>query len=427
MTEPNLRELTTEILYEILEQDGYTHLVLGAALEKYQYFTKQQRAFITRVTQGTVERLIQIDAVINRFSQKTKVKKMKPYIRTILRSGVYQIVFMDGVLDAAVCDESVKQAKKKGYAGLSGFVNAMLRNISRNKETLSFSGLSETYAMPQWIVDLWQETYDTAQLEEILKALLTEKKTCIRIQTDRITKEELKQRLEKQSITVEECGEIPYALYISDYDYLKAIPEFSEGLFYVQDFSSMMAVYAAGVQKNSYIIDVCAAPGGKSLHAAELMQKTGMVEARDVSDYKVALLCQNIQKSGMQNIRAVKKDATIYYEADEETADIVLCDAPCSGLGVIAGKPDIKYRMTRQKQLELVKLQRSILSTVCRYVKKGGVLLYSTCTVCKDENEDNVAWFLKEFPEFSLLEMKQILPVAGRQDGFFYAKIMREK
>lgn len=426
MTDPNLRDITYEILDQILEQDGYSHLVLGGALEKYQYLSKQQRAFITRVVQGTTERVIQLDAVINQFVKKPKVAKMKPAIRTILRSSVYQLLYMDGVPDSAVCNEAVKLAKKKGYAGLGGFVNGVLRNISRNKESIAFAGLSEQYAMPQWMIDLWRESYSEEQVEEILSAFLQEKKTCIRVNTARISKEELIERLVAREISVEECREIPYCLYISGYDYLKAILEFTEGLFYVQDFSSMMVAHVADIKKDDVIIDVCAAPGGKSLHAAELLQGTGSVEARDVSDYKVSLIQENITKSGMTNIRAVKMDATVYDEASKETADVVICDVPCSGLGVMAKKPDIKYHMTREAQLELAKLQRQILDTVHNYVKPGGTLLYSTCTICQDENQENVTWFLEQHKDFVLEDMKQLLPKAGTRDGFFFAKLKKE-
>jgi 16S rRNA (cytosine967-C5)-methyltransferase len=425
VTEPNLREITLDVLYEVLEQDGYIHLVLGATLEKYQYLTKQQRAFITRLTQGTTERLLTIDGVLDQFVKKPKVAKMKPQIRTILRQGVYQILYMDSIPDAAVCNEAVKLAKKRGFGTLSGFVNGVLRNISRQKETISFTGWSMCYAMPQWIIDEWLRDYDRSQVEEMLIASLAEKKTCIRVNTARISPEELQQCLRQQGMTVEPVQGIPYGFYLSGYDYLKGIPEFARGLFYVQDFSSMMVAHVADLQSGDYVIDVCGAPGGKSLHAAELLQGSGMVEARDISDHKVFLMQENIKKSGLQNIRARKMDATVLDEASVDQADVVLCDAPCSGLGVIAGKPDIKYHMTKEKQQDLAALQQQILSVVCRYVKPGGTLLYSTCTVSRVENEDNVSRFLAEHPEFSLDKEEQILPAAGTRDGFFYARMKR--
>lgn len=425
MTDPNQREIIVAILEEVLEEGKYSHLVLGATLEKYQYLSKQQRAFITRVTQGTIERLLQIDAILGQFVKKPKVPKMKPLIRTVLRSSVYQIVFMDGVPDAAVCNEAVRIVKNHGLGGLSGFVNGVLRNISRNKDSITYQGLSEAYSMPQWIIDAWEEQFGGETTKQILEELLEEKKTCIRVNTGNISVEELTKNLRAQGITVEPCEEIPYALYISGYDYLRGIPEFLAGDFYIQDFSSMMVAHSAGIQQGDHVIDVCAAPGGKSLHAAELLAGTGLVEARDLSDHKVSLLEENIRRMGLANIRAEKWDATILNEESIGQADVVICDAPCSGLGVVAKKPDIKYHMTKETQKELAILQRQILDVVCAYVKAGGTLMYSTCTISSQENEDNVTWFLEKHPDFSLETEKQFLPKAGKQDGFFLAKMKK--
>ena len=425
MTDPNQREIIVAILEEVLEEGKYSHLVLGATLEKYQYLSKQQRAFITRVTQGTIERLLQIDAILGQFVKKPKVPKMKPLIRTVLRSSVFQIVFMDGVPDAAVCNEAVRIVKNHGLGGLSGFVNGVLRNISRNKDSITYKDLSEAYSMPQWIIDAWEEQFGGETTKQILEELLEEKKTCIRVNTGNISVEELTKNLRAQGITVEPCEEIPYALYISGYDYLRGIPEFLAGDFYIQDFSSMMVAHSAGIQQGDHVIDVCAAPGGKSLHAAELLAGTGLVEARDLSDHKVSLLEENIRRMGLANIRAEKWDATILNEESIGQADVVICDAPCSGLGVVAKKPDIKYHMTKETQKELAILQRQILDVVCAYVKAGGTLMYSTCTISSQENEDNVTWFLEKHPDFSLETEKQFLPKAGKQDGFFLAKMKK--
>lgn len=425
MTDPNQREIIVAILEEVLEEGKYSHLVLGATLEKYQYLSKQQRAFITRVTQGTIERLLQIDAILGQFVKKPKVPKMKPLIRTVLRSSVYQIVFMDGVPDAAVCNEAVRIVKNHGLGGLSGFVNGVLRNISRNKDSITYKGLAEAYSMPQWIIDEWKGQFGEETTKQILEELLEEKKTCIRVNTGNISVEDLTKNLRAQGMAVEPCEEISYALYISGYDYLRGIPEFLAGDFYIQDFSSMMVAHSAGIRQGDHVIDVCAAPGGKSLHAAELLAGTGLVEARDLSDHKVSLLEENIKRMGLDNIRAEKWDATILKEESIGQADVVICDAPCSGLGVVAKKPDIKYHMTKETQKELAILQRQILDVVCAYVKAGGTLMYSTCTISSQENEDNVAWFLEKHPDFSLETEKQFLPKAGKQDGFFLAKMKK--
>ncbi len=425
MTDPNQREIIIAILDEVLEEGKYSHLVLGPTLEKYQYLSKEKRAFITRVCQGTIERQIQIDAVLNRFVKKPKVAKMKPRIRTILRSSVYQILFMDAIPDSAVCNEAVKLTKSAGLSGLSGFVNGVLRNISRNKETITYESLSEKYSIPQWMIDTWQKDYDQSTLEDMLAAFLGEKKTCIRVNTSQTSKEKLMEELALEGISVEPCQEIDYALYINGYDYLKHIPAFVRGDFYVQDFSSMMVCHAAGIKEKDTVIDVCAAPGGKALHAAELLKNSGLVEARDLTDYKVSLIQENIDKSGLSNIQAKKWDARMTDSKAIETADVLICDLPCSGLGVLAKKPDIKYHMTPEKQKDLAALQAEILEASYTYVKVGGTFMYSTCTISSAENEGNVSKFLEKHPEFILEEERQILPKAGLQDGFFYAKMRR--
>ncbi|MCR5144212.1 MAG: 16S rRNA (cytosine(967)-C(5))-methyltransferase RsmB [Lachnospiraceae bacterium] len=433
MAELNQREIILDILDEILEQGGYTHLVLSGALNKYQYLDKQQRAFITRVTEGTVERVLQLDYVIDSFVKKPKVRKMKPLIRTVLRFSTYQILHMDKTPDSAICNEAVKLVKKRGLGGLSGFVNGVLRNISRNKESIKYEGFSVRYSMPQWIIDYWSHQFDDGQLENILDALLQEKRTCIRVNTDMISMEDLKKSLEAQKIIVEpveieieqDVMRVDRAYYISGYDYLMAIEEFANGYFYIQDVSSMMIGIISQVKPGSNVIDVCAAPGGKSLHIAELMSGTGHVQARDVSDYKVDLMEENISKSGLNNIDAICWDATVLDEDAIETADLVICDAPCSGLGVIAGKPDIKYHMSLEQLQDLSKLQRNILQNASKYVKVGGKIIYSTCTIGSMENEENVHWFLKNNEKFKLLQMHQLLPVAGKQDGFFFALLER--
>ena len=187
-----------------------------------------------------------------------------------------------------------------------------------------------------------------------------------------------------------------------------------------------MVAETAAPEKNNYIIDVCAAPGGKASHLAEKLQGTGMVEARDLTEYKVSLIEENIERHGLGNMKAVQMDATILDEDSVEKADILICDLPCSGLGVLGKKTDIRYKMTAQKQESLVQLQREILDTVHTYVKKGGTLVYSTCTIHTNENEGNVSWFLQKYPEFELVSKEQMLPGETYHDGFFIAKLKRK-
>ena len=407
-----------------IDRDGqYSHLVLRDVLDKYQYLSKQERAFLTRLTEGTVERMLTLDYVIDQFS-KTKVKKMKPLIRELMRLSVYQIMYMDGVPDAAVCNEAVKLARKRGFSGLSGFVNGVLRSVAREWKDVTFQNESVRYSVPEWIIDGWNADYGRDVTEKMLEAFMQPAKITVRTNTQKCTPEELKDRLSQEGVTVEAIAGISYAFALSGFDYLAGLGSFQDGWFYVQDISSMTVAHAADPKKGDYIIDVCAAPGGKSSHLAELLAGSGMVEARDLTEYKVGLIEENILRHDIHNMKAVQQDATLFDEASVEKADILICDLPCSGLGVIGRKSDIRYKMTAEKAHDLAALQQKMLDTVWPYVKKGGKLIYSTCTIHKEENEDNVAAFLQKHPQFTLVEQRQIFPMEG-SDGFFVAKMIR--
>ena len=378
---------------------------------------------------------------------------MKPVIRNILRLGVYQLLFMDSVPDSAVCNEAVKLAIKKGFTPLKGFVNGVLRSVARDKEKaiLPFGKpvpakpdaayLSVQYSMPLWIVEHWLKIYGSDTTQKILASYLEERPTQIRCNTSRIEPEELKKRLEEEGVTVRESEYLPYAFEISGYDYLEKITAFEEGLFQVQDISSMLAAECAAPNKDSFCLDVCAAPGGKSMHLSDLLGDTGMVEARDLTEYKIGLIEDNIYRNHKANVRARQWDATVFDPSMEKKADVVIADLPCSGLGVIGRKKDIKYRMDEASLSELAKLQREILTVVHQYVKPGGILIYSTCTINPAENEENVRWFSEQF-DFEPVSLDetlcenlhgdttaqgylQLLPGIHKSDGFFISKFRR--
>lgn len=436
------RELILGILLEVTRDGEYSHIALRNVLNKYQYLDKKERAFITRVTEGTLEHMIELDYIINQFS-KVKVNKMKPVIRNILRSAVYQMKYMDSVPNSAACNEAVKLATKKGFSNLKGFVNGVLRSIERSLETLVLpDDLSIRYSMPEWILNQWFQCYDRDTVETMLRDFQEEKPTTIRCNLNRMEKKALMKSLENEGVQVKEHPYLTYALQISGYDYLGDLESFQKGAFYVQDISSMLVSHIAEPKDDDVVIDVCAAPGGKALHMAELLNGSGHVEARDLTDYKVSLIQENILRSGMKNIEAVRWDAKVLDEQSIAKADIVVADLPCSGLGVLGKKTDLKYKMTEQTQNELVELQRKILSKVKEYVKPEGILVYSTCTIHAKENMENVHWFLKENPEFRLVpieerlcdELKasveeegclQLLPGVHESDGFFIAKFKR--
>lgn len=445
----NERELVLGILLEITRDGEYAHIALRNTLSKYQYLEKRERAFITRVVEGTLEHMMEIDYIINQFS-KVKVNKMKPVIRTILRNAVYQILYMDSVPNSAVCNEAVKLAAKKGFVNLKGFVNGVLRNIDRNVNDIQYPKqdnmveyLSIKYSMPIWILEKWKKSYDWKTIETILQGFLQEKGTVIRCNLNRISKEDLKRKLEDEGVTVRQHPYLEYAFEISGYDYLGDLESFEEGDFQVQDLSSMLVAEIARPKEGDYVIDVCAAPGGKALHIADKLHGTGHVEARDLTDYKVELIWDNIERSQMKNVEAVQQDALVYDEESKEKAEIVIADLPCSGLGVIGKKADIKYKMTEKTQEELAKLQKNILQVVHQYVKPGGTLVYSTCTINEEENIENVRWFLQHNPDFESISVApfvcealqesvkegclQLLPGIHESDGFFIAAFHKKK
>lgn len=467
-TDVNLRELALDALLAVTRDHAYSHAVIRGMMEKHQYLAKQERSFLKRICEGTLENMIWIDYAINQFSS-VKVNKMKPVIRCILRNAVYELKFMDAIPASATCNEAVKLAQKRGFRNLKGFVNGVLRNLSRNLDRVALPDreqspvpyLSVRYSMPEWIIKMWEETYSFAQIENFLQAFLAKAPTAVRVNPFKATKEELAKELAAEGVTVREAEEAAGTLYLEDYDFLGKLASFREGKFYVQDISSMQVALCARPKAGDYILDVCAAPGGKSIHMAELLWEAesqmpagveageqgagvlepagaeaggresagrtlhGMVEARDLTESKVSLIRENIARCGLPNIRAAQADARVLDASQMGKADIVLADLPCSGLGVIGRKADIKYRVTLEDCRALCALQREILQTVQQYVKPQGQLLYSTCTISPMENEGNVRWFLQEHPGFCLEEQRQILPAEGRNDGFFLARFRK--
>lgn len=442
------REIALTVLIDITENGNFSHMAINRTLNQYQYLEKQDRALVTRICEGTLERLITLDYILDGYSS-VKVKKMKPFIRNLLRMSVYQIKYMTQIPDSAACNEAVKLAKKRGFGNLSGFVNGVLRNVIRNPEKIVFPDekkeekryISVLYSVPEWLAEQLINQYGYEEAKQFFEAVFLDNKTTLRCNTDKITTDELKKLLEASKVTVEPGTYLPYALKIGDYNYLSDMDSFKKGYFLIQDESSMLVGAVSGVKRGDTVIDVCAAPGGKSLHMAELLKASGQVEARDLSEVKVNLIRENIGRLEYQNIITREANALIIDRESIEKADIVIADLPCSGLGVIGKKPDIKYNMTAKKQKDLVDLQRAILGIVHQYVKKGGTLLYSTCTVNKEENVGNVRWFT-EHHDFRLESLDpflppslinettgegylQLLPGIHDTDGFFIARLKR--
>ncbi len=449
----NLREIIIEILLELERTDGYVNLLLSDVLEKYDYLEPKEKAFIKRVSEGTVERFIQLDYVLDGIS-KVPAAKMKPFIRALLRMSAYQILFMEAVPDAAVCNEAVKLAKKRKFGSLQGYVNGVLRNLSRQKEAVCYpdperepvASLSVRYSMPVWLTEHFLRFCGEEATEKMLRAFLERKPVTVRLE-ESLTKQRREALLlswEKKGIAVSGHPYLPYAVQIEKTESIRRLPGYEEGLFTVQDVSSMLAVEAAGIMEGQTVLDLCAAPGGKSLHAASRLAGTGKVRSFDLTEAKLSRLEENRRRMGRENMETAVSDARIYREELYQSADVVLADVPCSGLGVIGRKPDIKYHVTEQSLKDITVLQKEILKNAAAYVKPGGILLYSTCTIHPQENEKMVEWLCGAFPFVPediraylpgglpqhLLEaaekgMVQLLPGVHEADGFFFARLRR--
>ncbi len=447
----NVRGLALDTLIQVMDRGEYLDKALHQVLDKYSMLEKRDRAFLGRLVEGTVERCLEIDYIIMRFS-KTPLQKMKPVIRELLRMSVYQLMYMDQVPDSAVCNEAVKLAEERKLIPLKAFVNGVLRNIARGYEDIPYPPrkknlvfhLSVWYSMPEWIVERFLEQYGEETTERILQSFLREEKDlCLRCNTARASIEQITDSLRKQGAQISPGRMFSDAVHITSYGRLEELEAFAKGWVQVQDESSMLVGAVAPVDKNSFVIDVCAAPGGKALHLADKMEGEGRIWACDLREEKVALIRQNLIRTGIHNVKLKKQDACVLREEWLDAADVVIADLPCSGLGVIGGKCDIKYKTKPEDIMSLAKKQRKILSVVSRYVKPGGMLIYSTCTMAQEENEQNVSWILDTLPFHAVsLEEKlpeilkgktgekgyiQILPTAAMSDGFFVSAFQRKK
>ncbi len=445
----NIRELALLALLEMQQEDKQSHRVIRSVLEKYQYLPKQDRAFFSRLCQGTLEYRLQLDYILNQYSS-VKTEKMKPVIREILRMAVYQLYYMDQVPDSAAVNEAVKLAVKKGFRSLKGFVNGVLRTVIREKEQISFPERSQPldylkvkYSMPEYLAEKWLNRYGLEITEKICASFLEEKPLTVRLRNHGSEKEteEILKELEAEEIQVLQAPYVEDARILKGCNSLQYLPPFYEGKLQVQDVSSMLAVLCAGIRPGQKILDLCAAPGGKTIFAADRTGEEGQVISRDLTEKKTELIRENLERCKISHVLVQRKDAAVCETGLQGTQDVVIADVPCSGYGVIGRKPDIKYRAGMENQRELVELQRAILRNAASYVKPGGVLLFSTCTIAQEENEDNVCFIREELgltseslngflPEELQTEdtaagFLQLLPGIHDCDGFFVARFRK--
>ncbi|MCD8055087.1 MAG: 16S rRNA (cytosine(967)-C(5))-methyltransferase RsmB [Lachnospiraceae bacterium] len=436
----NARETALRVLLEV-ERGEKSHIALQNTWMRHPEISVQDRRFILRLVQGTLEKRMQLDGRIDQKS-RVPVAKMKPVIRNLLRMSAFQLFYMDRVPVSAVCNEAVKLTGKFHMQGLKGFVNGVLRAMAR-ETSWPEEPLSVSASVPEWILDLWRAEYGEEALTGLLRSLEEPHRLTVRRVTSRVSEPEL-----LDSLAAEEASAVPApfpgdALILHVTGRLEDLTAFRKGWFQIQDLSSMLVGSLAGIRPGDRVLDVCAAPGGKSLHAADLLAGTGEVLACDLSEAKAARIRENIRRSGLFNIRAAVQDATVFVPAWEGQMDVVLADLPCSGLGVMGRKPEIRYSVMPEQVRELAALQRQILGNVWRYVKPGGILLYSTCTVTPEENRENRQWILEHLPfrpeSFGALLPEalrgeitaeegslQLLPGIYPCDGFYIARFRRE-
>ena len=454
------RKLAIEALLAVEANGRQSHLVLQESLQKLRVKNAEngeerarEAAFLTRLVEGTIEYRLQLDYVIGLYAS-TKLSAMRPQIREILRMAVYEILHMDAVPDRAAVNEAVLLTKEKGFGSLTRFVNGVLRRIAAEKERIPWPDreqdrerfLSVMYSVPEDLVRRWCRRFGADRTEEISNAFLEDKKICVR--------------------AVGPSGSFAFLEKGTD---LSSLADFREGRIFVQDLSSQLAVTALDIKPGDAVLDLCAAPGGKTLFAAGLCAggnavqsdpRAGRVYARDLSAVRLERIRENLVRCHIDNVDLKAADALVFDTALEERFDIVIADLPCSGYGVAAKKPEVKYKPYEETVLPLARLQREILENAVRYVRPGGKLLYSTCTIAEEENEENVRYLLDSFgpdspgivpaeeggqrcflaytdskdvlPEDTFIpgegsEGVQLLPGSGDWDGFFFAVFHKQR
>lgn len=440
------RNVALKTLYDIDKNKAYSNIALDKQLrENKKQLNDKDIGLISEIVYGVTSRRLTLDEIVKKYS-KIKLKKISPWILNILRMGIYQIIFLDRIPKSAAVNESVNLAKRYGHKSSSNFVNAVLRKVEKSdyeelkNEKNQIRKISITTSMPEWIIEKLLEQKDIQEVEEICKASNEKAKISIRINRLKTTKIELEEKLKNEKIEFEK-GLLKDFIYIKKAKDIENIESFKNGMFTVQEEVAGLPSIMLEPKENETILDACSAPGGKTTYIAELTNNKAKIEAWDIHEHRIQLIEQNTKRLGISCIETEIKDASKYHENYKEKFDKILLDVPCLGLGVIKRKPDIKWQKTKEDIVEIQKIQTQILENCSKYLKKGGILIYSTCSVLKEENEKILEEFLKNNKNF----IKEKIVIDGKNyfhkfidkegflkiypnkktDGFFVGKLKR--
>ncbi|MEE0929114.1 MAG: 16S rRNA (cytosine(967)-C(5))-methyltransferase RsmB [Acutalibacteraceae bacterium] len=419
------RYVAATALLKVTGDGGYSNLVLGSLLDE-TLLSAADKALATAIFYGTLDRMVTVDFYLKKLI-KTPLKKLAPYTLSVLRTAVYQIKYMDKIPQSAAVNEAVKLVKNSKEGFNASFVNGVLRNLIRTEILLptgnSIYDISVSYSCPDWIVSILIRDYGIDFTKNFLKNALKAPPVFLRVNTHLTDKQTLINDLKAEGADTLNTA-LNTALLLSVNGSVEGLSSYRNGHFFVQDLSCQQAIAMLDIKPHSRVLDLCAAPGGKSFSAA-LYAAEGRVMSCDLYEHRAGLILKGAERLGLNNLTVKASDATLL---DDElgTFDRIICDVPCSGLGVIRRKPDIKYK-PRDSFEELVQIQRQILKNADNYLETGGTLLYSTCTLNKAENRENVDWFLENHPGYSLVVDKTFSPDTNDTDGFYAAILKKNK
>ena len=431
------RELALKILYKIDKEQAYSNLVLNEEIKQNRKkLTEKDIGLISEIVYGVTTWRLTLDEIIKKYS-KIKLKKISPWILNILRMGTYQIIFLDKIPKSAAVNESVNLAKRYGHSSSSNFVNAILRKMEKSdfeeflQITDNIERISKTTSMPEWIIKELLKSNNIEEVEQICKSSNLKPQITIRVNNLKITKKDLIKKIEEKKIEYQEIDEdgnlAEDFLIIKKVKDIENLDLFKNGYFTIQDISAGMTAKILNPQPGDLVLDACSAPGGKTTYMAELMKNKGNIEAWDIHEHRTKLVEQNAKRLGIDIINTQVKDASIYDEKIKEKYDKILLDVPCLGIGVIKRKPDIKWQRKIEDIDEITRIQKIILEQCSKYLKQGGYLVYSTCSILKEENEDVILEFLNKNNDFEIVKNGEFnIKPDEKKDGFYICKLYKK-